>query len=78
MSGAELARWRSSWAEAAEVQWAAAGAGRFKESAAQFLSSSWQGDALAVRARLEGCIACAVEWLALRHAACTTALMQRR
>lgn len=49
MSGAETTRWRASWAAAAEAQWAAAGAGKFKESAAQFLISSWQGDALSVR-----------------------------
>lgn len=49
MSGAETTRWRSSWSAAAEAQWAAARAGKFKESAAQFLISSWQGDALSVR-----------------------------
>jgi hypothetical protein len=48
VSGAQTRRWRASWAAAAEAQWAAAGAGRFKESAAQFLISSWQGDALSV------------------------------
>lgn len=48
VSGAETKRWRSSWAAAAEAQWFAAGAGKFKESAAQFLISSWQGDALSV------------------------------
>jgi hypothetical protein len=48
VSGAETTRWRASWAAAAEAQWAAAGAGKFKESAAQFLISSWQGDALSV------------------------------
>jgi hypothetical protein len=48
VSGAETRRWRASWAAAAEAQWAAAGAGKFKESAAQFLISSWQGDALSV------------------------------
>lgn len=48
VSGAETKRWRSSWAAAAEAQWVAAGQGKFKESAAQFLSSSWQGDALSV------------------------------
>jgi hypothetical protein len=51
VSGAETARWRSSWAAAAEAQWAAARAGKFKESAAQFLISSWQGDALSVSRR---------------------------
>jgi len=48
VSGAETTRWRSSWAAAAEAQWTAAGEGKFKESAAQFLISSWQGDALSV------------------------------
>lgn len=48
VSGAEIARWRASWSAAAEAQFAAAGHGKFKESAAQFLNSSWQGDALAV------------------------------
>lgn len=48
VSGAETKRWRASWSAAAEAQWAAAGAGKFKESAAQFLISSWQGDALSV------------------------------
>lgn len=48
MSGAETKRWRASWAAAAEAQWSAAGAGKYKESAAQFLISSWQGDALSV------------------------------
>ncbi|KAF6260765.1 thiamine diphosphate-binding protein [Scenedesmus sp. NREL 46B-D3] len=46
VSGDELSRWRSSWAEAAEAQWEAAGQGAYKESAAEFLVSSWQGDAL--------------------------------
>jgi hypothetical protein len=50
VGGRELERWRASWAAAAEAQWAAAAEGRFKESAAQFLTSSWQGEALAVRA----------------------------
>lgn len=50
MSGDELARWRSSWGDAAEAHFSAAGQGKFKESAAQFLNSSWQGDALAVSA----------------------------
>jgi hypothetical protein len=49
VSGSELSRWRSSWGEAAEAQWVAAGQGRYKESAAQFLVSTWQGDALMVR-----------------------------
>ncbi len=48
VSGAETKRWRASWAAAAEAQWSAAGAGKYKESAAQFLISSWQGDALSV------------------------------
>jgi hypothetical protein len=49
VAGAELSRWRSSWGEAAEAQWVAAGHGKYKESAAQFLVSTWQGDALVVR-----------------------------
>lgn len=40
-----------------DAQWAAALAGSYKESAAEFLSSSWQGDALAVSARGSGCLA---------------------
>jgi hypothetical protein len=48
VTGAELSRWRSSWGEAAEAQWVAAGQGKYKESAAQFLVSTWQGDALMV------------------------------
>jgi hypothetical protein len=49
VTGSELSRWRASWGEAAEAQWAAAGRGKYKESAAQFLVSTWQGDALMVR-----------------------------
>lgn len=48
VSEAEMARWRRNWSAAAEAQFAAAGQGKFKESAAQFLISSWQGDALTV------------------------------
>jgi hypothetical protein len=66
VSGAELSRWRSSWGEAAEAQWAAAGQGKYKESAAAFLVSTWQGDALMVRQRH---IAKAVADLAMRIAA---------
>ncbi|WIA12981.1 hypothetical protein OEZ85_006593, partial [Tetradesmus obliquus] len=46
VTGAELSRWRASWGEAAEAQWAAALQGKYKESAAAFLVSTWQGDAL--------------------------------
>eukprot|EP00879_Flechtneria_rotunda_P026265 GHRR01027996.1.p1 GENE.GHRR01027996.1~~GHRR01027996.1.p1 ORF type:complete len:602 (+),score=191.82 GHRR01027996.1:1647-3452(+) len=47
MSGCELSRWRSSWTAAAEEQWVAASEGKYKETAAQFLVSTWQGNALA-------------------------------
>lgn len=59
VSFAELARWRSTWAAAAEAQFQAAVRGDYKESAAQFLTSSWQRDALAVRTDTEIVTACA-------------------
>jgi hypothetical protein len=63
VSGAETKRWRSSWAAAAEAQWSAAGAGKFKESAAQFLISSWQGDALSVSTACTSLFTCQHDWL---------------
>jgi hypothetical protein len=45
----QLAAWRKEVMDAFEAEWAAAKQGAYKESAREFLSSSWQGDALSVR-----------------------------
>ena len=49
MGAAQLAAWRQAVADGFEAEWAAAQAGAYRESAKEFLSSSWQGDALTVR-----------------------------
>lgn len=48
VSSSELAAWREEVQAGLTAQWEAALRGDYKESAAEFLSSSWQGDALAV------------------------------
>lgn len=51
----QLEDWGAEVAASFEREWAAAQAGAYRESAKEFLSSSWQGDALAVRrARARG------------------------
>jgi hypothetical protein len=47
------------WRRECQAELAAARAGQFRESAQQFLVSSWQGDALQV-----GAAGCAVLWAA--------------
>jgi len=49
VAAAQVAEWQREVMEGFEAEWAAAQAGVYRESAKQFLSSSWQGDALAVR-----------------------------
>lgn len=49
----ELEGWRAAVDEGFEAEFQAARAGLYRESARQFLTATWQGDALAVRAR--GC-----------------------
>lgn len=48
MSASQLAAWSAEVMAGFQEEWAAAHRGLYRESARQFLSSSWQGDALAV------------------------------
>ncbi len=48
VSAQQLAGWRDEVMAGFEAEWAAAQAGKYRESAKQFLSATWQGDALAV------------------------------